>query len=178
MISSHSSSFLKLNNLYKFSFILSVIGVGVLLFDFGYSQKSEVQQSINIYYFIVLFLGMITTAIRYLNKDKSLKFNVIIFDIISSIVILSVLILHFTGMEINTTHTYLYDDVWVKIAIFLTFIREYSAWDINYSRAFLHPAQLFILSFIFIIFFGAFLLVLPNATTAGISFTDALFGKC
>lgn len=168
-------SFLKINYLYKLTFLLSLIGLGVLLFDFGYSQESDIQQRINVYYFVVLFLGMLTTGIRYLLKDKTLKFNVIIFDIFSSVIILSVLILHFSGLERSTTHTYLYDDTWVKIAIFLTFIREFSSWDFHLSRAFLHPAQFFVLSFIFIIFFGAFLLKLPNATTQGISFTDALF---
>lgn len=164
-----------INNFYRVVFYISLIGIGLLIFDFGFSQDSVVQKNINIYYFVVLFLGMIATALRYIKKDKSLQFKVIVFDIISSIIIVSVLFLHFSGNEKTADQSYLYDDVWVKIAIFLTFIREFAARDIDLSSTFLNPAQIFILSFITIIFIGAFLLMLPKATTNGISYLDALF---
>lgn len=166
---------LDLNLFYKIVFYISLIGIGVLIIDFGFPQGSVTQSQINIYYFIVLFSGMIATALRYLNKEKSWDFKVIVFDSISSIIIVTVLLLHFSGIEKSSTHTFLYEDVWVKLAILLTFIREFAARDINFNRAFLNPAQLFVLSFILIIFSGAFLLMLPNATVNGISFVDALF---
>ncbi len=160
---------------YKWVFYISLIGIGVLIFDFGFAQDSFFQQKINIYYFVVLLLGMIATALRYIKKDKSLNFKVIVFDVLSSIIILTVLFLHFSGVEKSEMHTILYEDVWMKIAIFLTFIREFAARDIDLSSAFLNPAQLFILSFAGIIMMGTFLLMLPNATTHGISYVDALF---
>jgi Trk-type K+ transport system membrane component len=63
----------------------------------------------------------------------------------------------------------------LKFAILLTFIREFAEQKINYKRALLNPAQLFIVSFLGIILFGAFLLQLPNAAFSKISFLDALF---
>lgn len=160
---------------YKLVFYISLIGIGILIFDFGFAQDSFIQQKINIYYFVVLITGMIATALRYIKKDKSLNFKVIVFDVLSSFIILTVLFLHFSDIEKSETHTVLYDDIWMKIAIFLTFIREFAARDIDLSSAILNPAQLFILSFIAIIMFGTFLLMLPNATTNGISYIDALF---
>jgi trk system potassium uptake protein len=166
---------LNLRFFYRLAFYLSLIGIGVLIYDFGYTQSEASQSSVNIYYFFVLIIGMLATGIRYINKEKDLAFNVIIFDIVSSLIIVSVLVLHFSGIDESTTHTYLYDDIWVKLAILLTFIREFAALDINYKRTFLNPAQLFIISFILIILGGTFLLMLPNATVNGISFIDALF---
>jgi trk system potassium uptake protein TrkH len=160
---------------YKLVFYLSLFGIGILIYDFGYSQPGETQTFVNLYYFIVLVLGMLATTIRYLKKEKGLEFKVIVFDILSSIVIMSVLFLHFSGFDQSTLHTYLYDDLWVKLAILLTLVREFASLDINYNRTFLNPAQLFILSFIIIILGGTFLLMLPNATTNGISYVDALF---
>lgn len=164
-----------IDHFYRLVFYISLIGIGVLIFDFGFPQDSAIQQNINIYYFVVLFLGMIATALRYVKKEKTLQFKVIVFDVISSIIIISVLLLHFSGIEKSPNHSYLYEDVWVKIAILLTFIREFAARDIDLSRTFLNPAQLFILSFVGIIMLGTFMLMLPNATTKGISYVDALF---
>ncbi len=173
----HSMEFEKKspNFIYKLAFSISLIGIGVLIYDFGFTQNTSTQKQVNFYYFIVLFVGMFTTGLRYLNRDKSLKFNVIVFDVISSVIIISVLFIHFTNLKLSTSNSFFYDDTWVKLAIFLTFIREFAARKINFNRAFLNPAQLFILSFVFIILSGSLLLMLPNATYNGISFVNALF---
>lgn len=75
------------------------------------------------------------------------------------------------GIEYN----FLHHDTWLSLAILLMFIREFSEIRIQYKRTFLNPAQLFIVSFLFIILIGALLLKLPLATTQGISFLDAFF---
>jgi len=166
---------ISLNFIYKFAFYISLIGMGVLIYDFGFTQITNTQKLVNLYYFIVLFVGMFATGLRYLNRDKALNFKVIIFDAISSVIILFVIIIHFIGLKQIGSNSLFYDDTWVKLAIFLTFIREFAAREINFNRAFLNPAQLFILSFIFIIISGSLLLMLPNATYNGITFLDALF---
>lgn len=55
------------------------------------------------------------------------------------------------------------------------FILEFSKFDIKNVTLILNPAQLFIVSFVFLIMIGMALLKLPNATTHPISFVDALF---
>ncbi len=62
-----------------------------------------------------------------------------------------------------------------RLAVFLTFIREYSTLSFTFKRTFLTPLQLLIFSFLFVILAGAFLLMLPRSTYNGISFIDALF---
>jgi trk system potassium uptake protein len=88
---------------------------------------------------------------------------------------LAILYAHFFGEEAHRHISFLYNDNWVKFAIILTFIREFSEQDLNYKQTRLNPAQLFIASFLGIILVGTLLLLLPNATYDGISFLDALF---
>jgi potassium uptake TrkH family protein len=61
------------------------------------------------------------------------------------------------------------------ILILGLFIFEFSRFDLRGISLVLNPAQLFMLSFGFLILIGTALLKLPNATTSPISFVDALF---
>lgn len=64
---------------------------------------------------------------------------------------------------------------WIRLAVVLKFIREFTKTKFSYKRSFLNPAQLFIISFFGLIITGALLLMLPKATYEGINFIDALF---
>jgi len=83
------------------------------------------------------------------------------------------------GQETITAGDFLpeifYYGFWVKVAVLLTFVREFSEVRLNYKRTVLNPAQLFVISFLGIIFIGGLLLMLPNATYNGISPVDAFF---
>lgn len=59
---------------------------------------------------------------------------------------------------------------WLYLAIFLVFIREFSAIKISFTTLRIHPALLFVLSFQSLILIGGALLMLPKATHSGISF--------
>jgi trk system potassium uptake protein TrkH len=159
----------------KLAFITSITGLFVFLFDFGYNQSVGIQSSINFYYFIVLIIGIFATIIRYFDQTKRFLRKVIVFDAITIIFTIGILFSHFYKYFMALESTPLYHDLWVKFAIFLTFIREFSEQKVNFKRTLLNPAQLFIFSFLFIILSGAFLLMLPNASYQGISFIDALF---
>ncbi|MBN2523268.1 MAG: ATPase [Bacteroidales bacterium] len=71
--------------------------------------------------------------------------------------------------------------IWMKthyvfsFLILILFIFEFSRFDIRSATLVLNPAQIFMLSFAFIIMLGTALLKLPNATTSSISLVDALF---
>ncbi|MGE5355643.1 MAG: TrkH family potassium uptake protein [Deltaproteobacteria bacterium] len=156
-------------------FLISVIGLIVLLFDFGFNQEWEVQIAINIYYFIVLVSGIFITVLRYLTQIKHIRIKVILFDIVTNIIILLIIGLHFFSSQAYKEATVFYSDDWLKLSILFTFVREFAVRKINFQRNYLNPAQLFVISFIAIIFGGALLLMLPNATVNGISFIDALF---
>lgn len=161
--------------LFQITFYTSIIGLLLFIADFGFDKPRQVQKVFNTFYFVVIGLGILATALRYVERLKEIKRSVIIFDAITIIATLVILYAHFLGESAHRHISFLYNDNWVKFAIILTFIREFSEQNINYKRKLLNPAQLFIASFLGIIFVGALLLMLPNATYEGISFLDALF---
>ena len=68
-----------------------------------------------------------------------------------------------------------YESLLTNIIIFLLFFIELSRLSLGLNKMSLHPALIFILSFLLVIFIGTLLLKLPNATVQGISWIDALF---
>ena len=57
----------------------------------------------------------------------------------------------------------------------LLFFIEMSRLSLGINKMSIHPALIFILSFLLVIVIGTLLLKLPNATVGGISWIDALF---
>lgn len=161
--------------IYRLAFISTILGIFLFISDFGFEKTEKTQQIFNTFYFLVIGLGILATTLRYIEKQKQIKRSVIIFDVVTVIITIIILIAHFLGEDAHRHISFLYNDNWVKFAIILTFIREGSEQNINYKRALLNPAQLFIISFLGIIFIGTLLLMLPKATHQGISFLDALF---
>lgn len=162
-------------HLFQIAFYASILGLLLFIVDFGFDKSQEIQLWYNTYYFVVIGLGILVTGLRYLEHDKEMKRSVFIFDVASIFVTLVILYAHFLGEEAHRHISFLYNDNWVKFAIILTFIREFSEQNISYKRTLLNPAQLFIASFFAIILLGAVLLMLPNATYNGLTFLDALF---
>jgi Trk-type K+ transport systems, membrane components len=160
---------------FQIAFYASILGLFLFIIDFGFDKSQEIQIWYNTYYYVVIALGIVATGLRYIGRDKQIKRSVLIFDVLSIFVTLVILYAHFLGEEAHKHISFLYNDNWVKFAIILTFIREFSEQNINYKRTVLNPAQLFIASFFAIILLGAVLLMLPNATYNGLSFLDALF---
>lgn len=163
------------NLLFRFTFILSLLGLILLIYDFGYNHAPLQQNLINAFYFVVLASGVATTFLRYAMRRKNMRWQVITFDALSILLTVNVVLIHFFSQEANRHLSFLYNDNWIKYVILLTFIREFAEQRINYKKTFLNPAQLFIVSFLAIIVMGSFLLTLPKATYEGISFLDALF---
>ncbi len=160
--------------LFRAAFYTSIIGIFLFIVDFGFDKSQQVQIWFNTFYFVVIGLGILATVLRYVGRLKEIKRSVIIFDAVTILATMAILYAHFS--EATHKHlSFLYNDNWVKFAIILTFIREFSEQNINYKRTQLNPAQLFIASFLGIILVGSLLLMLPNATHQGISFLDALF---
>jgi Trk-type K+ transport system membrane component len=166
---------LDLKLLYRIAFWFSLIGLIAIISNFGFSQTDISQLLLDSFYFIVLGTGIISTFARYIHNPKLFKRKVFVFDLLS--IAFSLWIFYnylFVGVPFETD-LLLENPIWIKIAVLLTFIRESSELKINFNRTVLNPAQLFILSFLVIIFIGSFLLILPNATYEGISYLDALF---
>ncbi|KTF07679.1 potassium uptake protein KtrB [marine sediment metagenome] len=130
----------------------------------------------HIFYLVVILLSFVVTVGRYLYTNKPRTLNkVAIFDAFTSIAIVILLTAHFTDLLRSGLDAAVDGFVAIKIAVFVTFIRELSDHNFNLNRTFLHPAQFFILSFLAVVLVGALLLMMPNATTQPLSFIDALF---
>jgi len=159
---------------FKVAFTFSILGVLLFIADFGFNKSDQTEKLFNIFYFVVIALGITSTVLRYIMHLKAIKRSVWIFDILSIFLTLAVIYAHFwrNGEEHMSL---LYNDIALKFVIILTFIREFSEQNINFKRTILNPAQLFIVSFLAIILIGSFLLMLPNATHTGISYLNALF---
>jgi potassium uptake TrkH family protein len=118
---------------------------------------------------------MFSILARYLNKDAFPRPKVILFDSFVTILYLIIFIGHGTDLFSESLPHILKSDFLLRVAVFLTFIREYSTLNISLKRNAINPLKLLIFSFLFVIFAGSLLLMMPNATRTGISFIDALF---
>lgn len=160
----------------KFTIIVSVIGVGIALIDSGFTLSSWLQHIFHLFYLTIILLGFVATVWRYIRAKTRLSVNkVAIFDFLASIAIFLLLAIHFTELARSGLSMPVDGFIAIKIAVFVTFIREMSDNNFSLNRAFLNPGQFFILSFLSVVLVGSLLLMMPNATTEPISFVDALF---
>lgn len=166
---------INLSLFFKAAFWISLIGLIAIISDFGFYHKPIFQKYFDGFYFFVLGIGLVATFTRYFRNRELLKRKAFAFDLISVLFSLWLYYMFlFVGVPFKTD-LMLENPIWVKIAVFFTFIREFSELKINFKRTILNPAQLFIVSFLVIIIIGSLLLILPNATHTGISYLDALF---
>ncbi|MCC5919431.1 MAG: ATPase [Cyclobacteriaceae bacterium] len=160
---------------YSFAFVVSLMGFFTVIFDLGFPKDKSFIKILDSFYFITVAIGLIATFMRYYYDRSLFKRKIIYFDLISIIFALWLLYMYvFIGVPFETD-LILENPIWLKLAVLLTFVREFSSRQIKFTRKLLDPAQLFILSFISVILLGTVLLMLPNATVDEISFTDALF---
>lgn len=159
----------------KFAFTLSALGLIGIISDFGFYQKPQVKSLLALFYLSVLGVNIIATIGRYFHPEKKYRKGAIIFDALALLFSLWVIYHHFENTKTFDFHDIFYDDIWLRAAVALAFIRDFSELRFNYKTSFLNPAQLLVSSFIVIILIGSILLMLPTATHQGISFIDALF---
>ena len=160
----------------KFIVVISLIGVGVALIDSGFELSVWLQQLFHLFYMSIILLSFVNTVRRYTRPKVRLTINkVVVFDLLISIAILVLLVLHFTELFQSGLSAPADGFIAIKIAVLVTFIREISDNNFSLNRGFLNPGQIFILSFLSVILVGSLLLMMPNATNQPISFIDALF---
>lgn len=174
-VEDQEKDYLSIDNVSRVVFFISLIGLILLIIDFGFDHLDVIEQYINFFYFLVLFSGIFITIYRYLLQWRSIRYKVAIFDVLTNALVLYVVSRHFFSQEAEQHSHIFYSDSLMKISILFTFFREFVIRKINFQRSIFNPAQLFVLSFLTIIFSGAFMLMLPNATQNGIHFIDALF---
>ncbi len=156
--------------------LFAVLG---MVYDFGFEHTLPMEKALNVFY--VLTLALVIVSItgrhvfewkRYASRIRTTDAFLLVF--FSILVVRNTFLLGFSE-EYLPHFAFLDMSVWLYIALFIAFFREFSALNIDPGTQFFNPAQLFLLSFTVIIFLGAMLLMLPRATYNGISFTDAFF---
>lgn len=166
---------INISALYRLSFTFSLSAILLIVIDFGFNQVIFSQQIITVFFFIVISLNYINAIVRYFTERKPLRFKIILFDIITLSVIILAILTFFSIGKTNFILNYFHYKDWIRLGIFLIFIKEVTLIKFSLKNINVNPAQLFIFSFFSVIIFGALLLMLPNATYTGISFVDALF---
>lgn len=150
-------------------FLLSLILLSLALFDFGYDQTLKQDFILKHLYFVFFFLEFIFVMVRYISTIRPGR-KVWIFD---TFLLISILLTIFTIAGWWNISLLFDSSFWNAFVIVMIFFREIIPLD--YKRKVLNPAQIFMISFLLLIFAGSFVLMLPHATFAGISFIDALF---
>jgi Trk-type K+ transport system membrane component len=158
----------------RIGIFISFIAIFLILYEYGFTTSSY-QPTIERISYLIVLIGILTTLSRYIQKKAVKKSVVVLIDILSMLFSTWVIFQYVFVGKAFEADLLLKNNIWVKIALFFTIIRELSEIRINYKRTLLHPAQLFVISFFLIIMLGTFLLLLPRATNGYFSFIDALF---
>ncbi len=166
----------RLGVLKKFSFALSLFTVCLIVFDLGFTHRSETELYLTDFYLVALLIGSTTILVRYGISRKKFPLKVRFFD--GTIFLLNIFLIFVKfdlSLKLLPFLEFFNNMGWLYLALFIYCIREFSAISINFNRKLLNPAQLFMASFLGMIFLGTLLLMLPKATYEGISAVDALF---
>lgn len=159
----------------KIPFYLCLWTVFAVIYRVGYVSSLAYDLYLEWLYALTLSAAIIGTVFRYLFHQVPDRKTIRIFDGVS-VVFFLIVISHRLDSYHNIQFLEFLDPIsWTYAAIFLAFVREFSALQIDYKRTVMNPAQLFVVSFLSIITIGAILLMLPNSTHTGITTVDAFF---
>ncbi|MDW7693079.1 potassium transporter TrkG [Flammeovirgaceae bacterium SG7u.111] len=154
-------------------FILSMIALVALTLDYGYSMNYWMHLITDFFYFLC---GFIFTFyfIKHLPKKGKLNKKPIGYYVVT---LLSIILLIVSSL--NTSNFIFYDSTslnpFTMDLVFVLILFDLSSRLYNLNSQTLHPALVFVLSFVVLIFIGTLLLMAPKATVHGINFINALF---
>jgi len=165
-----------LNYLYRF---FDIIVLSFIVLDFGYDfdKNFTTPHVVGLLILSVLLLGFNTFKFLKFRQQRNRKIalvNLVNMIIISVLLIISLIV---SLIHIN----YAFDTVSQKIkpilegGLILYFFLRLLVLVRHIYDVYFNPAIVFVGSFLILVLAGAFLLMLPSATTNGITFTNALF---
>ena len=163
-------------NLNKVSGIFSIFGIILLIFDLGFTHLEGEKLFLKNLYYVVISAGFLIVLFRSLIPKKTIPKKVLFFDWVLSIIFGLLILIKIDFVIENFSFLQVFNHMgWIYLVLCLFFIREVSSFKVNFKKEYLNPAQLFVASFLLIIFLGTLLLLLPKATYSGIGLIDALF---
>ncbi len=156
---------------------LSFFAFGLLIYDLGFRDEVQTGFLGNLFYVTLLFLS-IGFCIRLFSKTESYSIARYVVEVFIILFLLIVSLANFDWIHfddsINIGNLPI-KAFFVNLLILILFLIELSKMTLAVNQLKIHPALVFILSFIVVILIGTGMLLLPNATTDGISLVDALF---
>jgi len=155
-------------------FALSVFAVLCFLYDIGFEHRAHEAGILHGIYLATILVGIISLTGRFFFRKSRPRKKAWPFEALFLLFLLTLIIAQ-AGISRSPFFGFFHSPLWMYPAILLVFVREFSSLRINARSTVVNPALLFVLSFLSIIILGGFLLLLPKATTGGISFIDALF---
>ena len=155
-------------------FVLSVLALVALILDYGYPENYWHHLITDIYYMLHawMVLSFMKSTLRPpgYHRKVNLKGTYVVFGIVIILAMISVVntivFVFFENKDLNFA---------TALLVFLVAMFDLSGRLATLDRQSLHPALVFVISFLILIFIGTLLLMLPNSTNNGISFVDALF---
>lgn len=163
-----------IRRLSRLPLLLALLSILAFIYDFGFEHDLIISEWFSNLYLTTAGLGAFSVMTRYFFDDYRPKRKRIPYDLALFAFLVTLVLKHYGILDYEQLKI-LDRKLWLHTAIFLVFIREFAALRLEFKKALLNPAQIFILSFLSIIVLGSFLLLLPNATVSSISLTDALF---
>ncbi|HEX2984113.1 MAG TPA: potassium transporter TrkG, partial [Ignavibacteriales bacterium] len=166
-------------------FVTSIIGLSAIIIEYGFNVKQavvEVLHTVSMGVIVIFVLYQFFQVIIAEKKSAYIRNHIIEFAIILLIFIeiisllLGASIVGRIGVALNLKNAAFLYIIFVQLFIVIGLF----AGGLRYNKVILsskiHPARLFVLSFVFTILIGALFLSLPRSTTGGhIPFIDALF---
>lgn len=157
--------------------ILSFLAFGFLIYDLGFSKQIQTGLVGRIYFVILAFMSL-GYSIRLFSKSEKFNKSRYIVEIGIILVLLLASLVNFEVLEIESSlivGNLQIKAFFVNLLVFILFLIELSKLSLIANQLKIHPAMVFILSFLLVILIGTGLLSLPNATVNGIGWVDALF---
>lgn len=157
--------------------ILSFLAFGILVYDIGFSKVVQ-SGKLAVFYNILLIALSVGYTIRLFSKSEKYRTSRLVIEILIILFLLLAAVFNLIGFQIDQNFRIANLQIksfLVNLLIFILFLIELSRWSLAINKLKIHPAVVFILSFLLVIVIGTGMLMLPNATTNGISLVDALF---
>lgn len=157
--------------------LVDLILICLLVFTYGFDRFEEYRP------YMILALPILVISLLLINlyrfwrtrtNEKLHRLAKVNLILLASLVILE-LIMVTINYEVGFLESYIHSRAVLEYGLFLYFFIRLTFLVRKIYSAYYNPALLFVSSFILVILTGTFLLMLPSATTAGISFTNALF---
>jgi len=161
-------------------FYLSLIGLGIFIYDLGFVLSIPAKDRLsNFYHIYSLIIFLILTMRLFLVNRIGIRKGWFVIEYLVILILLTGMVLTIYSDRLIIAHDYISlffkQNFFTFGVIWYVFLLELSKRSLTIYQNRFNPALLFAGSFIILIFIGTGLLMLPRATVAGIGFMDALF---